>query len=147
MALTVRERIFAEVAMRLEAIAGTGFVRNPDRDIAAEEVPILVQYDGDDEPRDLISGAEQFDLTVGIEIYDATRDDGTAIQEMLGTVLVALAPVADVTLGGLAAYVKRGRVDDLLTLRDQGRETYRVLGFDLLIEYWTAEGDSRTLGP
>ncbi len=57
------------------------FIRNPNRPLIIDDIPALVQWDGGETVLDQFAGAPQLRMTVSIEVYDATKDDGAALNE------------------------------------------------------------------
>jgi len=147
MTAAVREQVLAEIAMRLAGVVGYTFFRNPNRPLIVDDMPALVQWDGGETVLDQFTGALQLRLTVSVEVYDASKDDGAALNEGFARAFEAVIPTGDTTLGGLAMNVRRGDMRDPETEQDEGKRLYRVLEFDFLVDYWTAESDPRALAP
>ncbi len=110
-------------------------------------MPALVQWDGGETVLDQFAGAPQLRMTVSVEVFDATKDDGAALNEGFAQPFEAVIPIGDTILGGLAMNVRRGDMRDPETEQDEGKRLYRVLEFDFLVDYWTAESNPRALAP
>ncbi len=57
------------------------FIRNPNRPPIVDDMPALVQWDDGETVLDQFAGAPQLRMTVSVEVYDATKDDGAALNE------------------------------------------------------------------
>ncbi len=108
------------------------FIRNPNRPLIVDDMPALVQWDGGETVLDQFAGAPQLRMTVSVEVYDATKDDGAALNEGFAQTFEAVIPTDNPILGGLAMNVRRGDMRDPETEQDEqavvSRARVRFLG-------------------
>lgn len=135
-----RERIFGELATRLQAIAGLGeFQRMPSGEPA--RFPALFLFDGGHQPAQggEESGTQRQALSIGIDGYVAGgggADAHAAINALYAAVIEALFP--EPVLGGLANEI----TEDGFTVTVAERASVRRLAFELqlTVHYATRRG-------
>ena len=102
------------------------FIRNPNRPLIVDDMPALVQWDGGETVLDQFAGAPQLRMTVSVEVFDATKDDGAALNEGFAQPFEAVIPTGNTILGGLAMNVRRGDMRDPETEQDEGKGKGRI---------------------
>lgn len=153
---SVRAQIFAEVAVRLEAVRAAldwlTLLRNPRDPVGEDQMNALVLlHGGEREPDGLTGHVERRALEFSVGLLTIERE-GSVAEDLLDAGFVAVADAlidpSGIQLGGLAVDIRMGALSDPLIGR--GAQGARVVGgqsIDFTVEYWAREGDASVVGP
>lgn len=138
----VRERIFAEIAARLAAIASPAVAevrRMPGGD--PTQFPALFIFDQGDTAAEEEEETDTmaFVLSVGIDGFVTGTDPHSAAHELYAAVIEALFP--EPVLGGLASRIRIARLD--MAVAERAKDHRLGFALELAIHYHTRFGEPR----
>lgn len=147
---SIRERLLAAFFTNLSGISGVKAYRNRDTEVAAENLPAVVQRDGG-MTRDY-DGTALLNVTLGVDIecyVSAVADDtlGAAVSDLYAK--VTLAALADRTLGGLATDVLEAEqmMGDPVIARDASDKPHAAFLLSFAVSFFLKPGDPYSSAP
>jgi hypothetical protein len=142
---SIREQILVALETTLQGIGGPSVERDAALPMKVPAGGLVVLRDNGDVPRADFAGADQYDLTVTVEVLHDSADTTTTVDALRTQVIATL--MADRTVGGLAVDLRRGPASELDPLHVEGAAPWSAVSLAFTILYWTAEGDPERLAP